>query len=57
LNLWPETDLLPYHHIIRDYAADLATAVKNGFGNLFARGKSPKVPALEPLPFNEGMTA
>jgi hypothetical protein len=29
----------------------LAAAVKNGFGNLFARGKSPEVPDLKATSF------
>jgi hypothetical protein len=33
--------------LIRDYAATLATAVKNGFWDLFAYGNSPKVSVLE----------
>jgi len=34
--------------IYRDYAADLDVAVKNGFGNLFVRKKSPRVSFCEP---------
>jgi hypothetical protein len=32
--------------LVRDYAADLAAALKNGFGNLFTRAKSLRVSIL-----------